>query len=72
MPHLFDRVLPGFMPAYIRIEVTTDETGYLTMTVFAGEGPGFVRKDLLEQYEGLTLGEAADVADALFSGWAGT
>lgn len=72
MASLFDRVLPGFMPCYIRLEVITDDRGYLTLTVFAGEGPGFVTKDLVERYEGLTLGEASDVVEALFSGWAGT
>lgn len=71
MPHLFDRVLPGLMPTYCRIEILTEDDGTITLTVYEGDGPGFISSRELDLYECLTLYEAADVMGALVDGWAG-
>ena len=59
-----DRPLPGFEPAYIRIDVTrTPAEGY-SVRVFACEGPGFVAVADSDLYESLVAFEVTDVVAA--------
>lgn len=69
-----NRTLPGFEPAYIRVDLTRTPEGSWTVTEYVAEGPGFVCAADGTTYGPLTYLEATDVVGACldaFSGAAG-
>lgn len=58
------RVLPGFHPGYIRIDLTDTATEGWSVRIWACDGPGFVHARDSEDYHNLTLREAHDVVEA--------
>lgn len=59
------RPLPGLEPAYAAVTISRTPDGGYTLTTWAGDGPGFVRRDEMDHYDRLTGDEALDVAVAV-------
>lgn len=59
------RALPGLEPAFATVAISRTPDGGYTLSTWAGDGPGFIRRDEMDHYDRLTGDEALDVAVAV-------